>query len=147
MIGAFSHISAAELEEASPMVGKADLTVLCSFPIGPGNESNLELVGRASNGILKKSCPLVHCRGDQGDSTKGQCRTQSFEKGEALAEKEKRKEKYRQDIHDTTQGERHRAAGLLQGQNDEGPQEDGAQAHHGGQNELAGRRPGSNYGL
>ena len=47
VVGAFSQITPEDLEGAFPMVQEADLTVLCSFPIGPGNEGNLQLADRA----------------------------------------------------------------------------------------------------
>ncbi|MBN2552108.1 MAG: ABC transporter ATP-binding protein [Spirochaetales bacterium] len=50
--GAFSHIEAEDLEKAFPMVEAADLTILCSFPIGPGNEGNLELARRARRLVI-----------------------------------------------------------------------------------------------
>ena len=47
VIGAFSRIDEADLQKAYPMVGEAELTVLCCFPFGPGNEGNLALAKRA----------------------------------------------------------------------------------------------------
>jgi len=52
VVGAFSHITAEDLEKAFPMVEEADLTVLCSFPIGPGNQGNLKLAGHARRLVI-----------------------------------------------------------------------------------------------
>jgi len=57
VIGAFSHITAEDLEKAYPLVEEADLTVLCSFPIGPGNEGNLELAARARRLVILEAGP------------------------------------------------------------------------------------------
>jgi iron complex transport system ATP-binding protein len=57
VIGAFSHITAEDLERASPMVEEADLTVLCSFPIGPGNEGNLNLARHARRLVILEVGP------------------------------------------------------------------------------------------
>jgi iron complex transport system ATP-binding protein len=46
-VGAFSRISDQQVAEAAPLVRSADLTVLCSFPIGPGNSGNLQLAALA----------------------------------------------------------------------------------------------------
>lgn len=46
-VGAFSRIGEAELEQAARLVEQADLTILCCFPVGPGNAANLELARRA----------------------------------------------------------------------------------------------------
>jgi iron complex transport system ATP-binding protein len=46
-VGAFSRISDEEVGAAAPMVERADLTVLCSFPVGAGNMGNLRLAARA----------------------------------------------------------------------------------------------------
>ena len=47
VIGAFSRIEKTDLEKAFPMVEEADLTILCCFPFGPGNEGNLVLAEAA----------------------------------------------------------------------------------------------------
>jgi iron complex transport system ATP-binding protein len=57
VIGAFSHISSADLRRAAPMVEAADLTILCSFPIGPGNEGNLDLAAKASRLLILQQGP------------------------------------------------------------------------------------------
>jgi iron complex transport system ATP-binding protein len=56
-IGAFSHITAEDLQSAFPMVEEADLTILCSFPIGPGNQGNLELAGHARRLVILEAGP------------------------------------------------------------------------------------------
>ena len=57
VIGAFSHITAEDLQRAFSLVEEADLTVLCSFPIGPGNQGNLELAGHARRLVILESGP------------------------------------------------------------------------------------------
>jgi len=47
VVGAFQRISAQDVELAAHFVEQADLTVLASFPIGPGNLENLRLAARA----------------------------------------------------------------------------------------------------
>jgi iron complex transport system ATP-binding protein len=56
-VGAFSHITTADLEKAYPLVERADLTVLCCFPIGAGNEGNLELARRAGRLVVLRPGP------------------------------------------------------------------------------------------
>jgi iron complex transport system ATP-binding protein len=46
-VGAFSRISDQDVAAAAPLVQSADLTVLCSFPMGPGNSGNLRLAAMA----------------------------------------------------------------------------------------------------
>lgn len=46
-VGAFSRIDEDDIDRTAPLVEAADLTVLCPFPIGPGNLGNLRLAGRA----------------------------------------------------------------------------------------------------
>lgn len=57
VIGAFSHITPSDLEKAYRMVEEAELTILCSFPVGPGNEGNLELAGRAGRLVILEADP------------------------------------------------------------------------------------------
>jgi iron complex transport system ATP-binding protein len=47
VVGAFSRITNEDVERAAPLVEKADLTILCSFPVGPGNLENLRLAARS----------------------------------------------------------------------------------------------------
>jgi iron complex transport system ATP-binding protein len=51
-VGAFSRITDQQVVEAAPLVQSADSTVLCSFPIGPGNSGNLQLAAMARNLII-----------------------------------------------------------------------------------------------
>jgi len=46
-VGAFSRIGDDEIAAATAMVAEADVVVLCSFPVGPGNLGNLSLAARA----------------------------------------------------------------------------------------------------
>jgi iron complex transport system ATP-binding protein len=57
VIGAFSHITVADLQKAYPMVEQADLTILCSFPIGPGNQGNLKLADHARRLVILGAGP------------------------------------------------------------------------------------------
>ena len=57
VIGAFSHITPADLEKAYRMVEEAELTILCSFPFGPGNEGNIELARRAGRLVILETGP------------------------------------------------------------------------------------------
>jgi iron complex transport system ATP-binding protein len=57
VIGAFSHITAEDLQKAFKMVEEADLTVLCSFPIGPGNRGNLKLAAHARRLVILETGP------------------------------------------------------------------------------------------
>jgi iron complex transport system ATP-binding protein len=40
------------VERAAPLVEEASLTILCSFPIGPGNLENLRLAARARRLVI-----------------------------------------------------------------------------------------------
>jgi iron complex transport system ATP-binding protein len=57
VIGAFSHITERDLQRGIPLVEEADLTILCSFPIGPGNQGNLELAAHAKRLIIIETGP------------------------------------------------------------------------------------------
>jgi iron complex transport system ATP-binding protein len=46
-VGAFSRITDEDVARASRLVEEADVTILCSFPVGTGNLGNLRLAGRA----------------------------------------------------------------------------------------------------
>ena len=62
VIGAFSHITTEDLEKAYPMVEEADLTILCSFPVGPGNQGNLELADHARRLVVLEKGPTEEPR-------------------------------------------------------------------------------------
>lgn len=54
-VGAFSRITDEQVGEAASFVERADLTILCSFPIGVGNLGNLRLASRARRlAVLKE---------------------------------------------------------------------------------------------
>jgi iron complex transport system ATP-binding protein len=57
VIGAFSHIIEKDLKRAIPIVEEADLTILCSFPIGPGNQGNIKLAAYARRLIILETGP------------------------------------------------------------------------------------------
>jgi iron complex transport system ATP-binding protein len=52
IVDAFSWIGDADIERAAALVEAADLTVLCSFPVGPGNLGNLNLARRAKRLVI-----------------------------------------------------------------------------------------------
>jgi iron complex transport system ATP-binding protein len=56
-VGAFSRIGEEEVLQAARLVEAADITVLCSFPVGPGNQGNLTLAARARRLIVLASGP------------------------------------------------------------------------------------------
>jgi iron complex transport system ATP-binding protein len=56
-IGAFSRITDEQIHEASFLVDQADLTVLCSFPVGQGNLGNLRLASLARRLVILKTGP------------------------------------------------------------------------------------------
>jgi len=51
-VGAFSRIDDEEVLKAARLVESADITILCSFPVGPGNQGNLNLAARARRLIV-----------------------------------------------------------------------------------------------
>ena len=51
-VGAFSRITPQDVERAAPLVEEASLTILCSFPVGPGNLENLRLAARARRLVI-----------------------------------------------------------------------------------------------
>ena len=57
VVGAFQRISAQDVEQAASLVEEADLTVLASFPIGPGNVENLRLAARARRLVILTGGP------------------------------------------------------------------------------------------
>jgi iron complex transport system ATP-binding protein len=52
VVGAFSRITQAEVDRAASLVEAAELTILCSFPVGPGNLENLRLAARARRLVI-----------------------------------------------------------------------------------------------
>ena len=56
-VGAFSRITDEQIGAAAPMTEQADLTILCSFPIGPGNLGNLRLAQRARQLVVLQPGP------------------------------------------------------------------------------------------
>jgi iron complex transport system ATP-binding protein len=62
VIGAFSRITAEDLDKAYPMVEEADLTILCSFPVGPGNQGNLKLAAHARRLVVIETGPTEEPR-------------------------------------------------------------------------------------
>jgi iron complex transport system ATP-binding protein len=56
-IGAFSRITDEDVAAAAPLVRAADLTILCSFPVGPGNLGNLKLAGMARSLVVVRTGP------------------------------------------------------------------------------------------
>jgi len=57
MVGAFSRITDEQIREAAPLVEQADLTILCSFPVGQGNLGNLRLASLARRLVVVKPGP------------------------------------------------------------------------------------------
>jgi iron complex transport system ATP-binding protein len=51
-VGAFSSITDNDIEAAAHLVEGADVTILCSFPIGDGNMANLSLARRARRLVI-----------------------------------------------------------------------------------------------
>ena len=57
VVGAFSRITEEDAERAASMVEEAELTILCSFPIGVGNAENLRLAARAARLVIVEPEP------------------------------------------------------------------------------------------
>ena len=57
VVGAFSRIASEDVERAAPLVEEAELTILCSFPIGVGNAENLRLASRAARLVIVEPEP------------------------------------------------------------------------------------------
>jgi iron complex transport system ATP-binding protein len=57
VVGAFQRISPEDVEQAAALVEEAELTVLASFPVGPGNLENLRLAARARRLVILASGP------------------------------------------------------------------------------------------
>jgi iron complex transport system ATP-binding protein len=53
-VGAFDRITEEHVAKAARLVEAADFTILCSFPVGPGNIGNLKLARRARRLIILK---------------------------------------------------------------------------------------------
>ena len=51
-VGAFSRITDDDVRAAARAVDEADLTILCSFPVGTGNVGNLKLAGLAKRAVV-----------------------------------------------------------------------------------------------
>ena len=56
-VDSFSRITDDQIREAAPLVEQADLTILCSFPVGPGNLGNLRLALRARRLVVLRPGP------------------------------------------------------------------------------------------
>lgn len=56
-VGAFSRISDQDVARAARLVEEAELTILCSFPVGAGNLGNLKLAGRARRLVIASPGP------------------------------------------------------------------------------------------
>jgi iron complex transport system ATP-binding protein len=54
-VGAFSRIGDDDVRRAERLVRGADITILCSFPVGQGNLGNLQLALRAERLIIVES--------------------------------------------------------------------------------------------
>ncbi len=57
VVGAFSRITGEDVERAASLVEEAELTILCSFPIGVGNAENLRLAARAARLVIVEPEP------------------------------------------------------------------------------------------
>jgi len=56
-VGAFSRITEEDVQRAAPLVQAADITILCSFPIGTGNLGNLRLAGLSRSLVVLRPGP------------------------------------------------------------------------------------------
>ena len=56
-VGAFSRITDEQIRDAAPFVEQADVTILCSFPVGSGNLGNLRLALRARRLVVLRPGP------------------------------------------------------------------------------------------
>jgi len=56
-VGAFSRITEEQIREAAPLVEQADVTILCSFPVGPGNLGNLRLASLSRRLVVLRAGP------------------------------------------------------------------------------------------
>lgn len=56
-VGAFSRITEEEVAAAAPLLEEAEVTVLCSFPVGAGNLGNLSLARRARRLVILQPGP------------------------------------------------------------------------------------------
>jgi iron complex transport system ATP-binding protein len=56
-VGAFSRITDEQIREAAAFVEQADMTILCSFPVGPGNLGNLRLALLARRLVVLRPGP------------------------------------------------------------------------------------------
>jgi iron complex transport system ATP-binding protein len=56
-VGAFSRITEEQIREAEAFVEQADMTILCSFPVGPGNLGNLRLASLARRLVVLNPGP------------------------------------------------------------------------------------------
>jgi len=56
-VGAFSRITEEQIRESTPFVEQADMTILCSFPVGSGNLGNLRLASLARRLVVLRPGP------------------------------------------------------------------------------------------
>jgi iron complex transport system ATP-binding protein len=61
-VSPFAAITEKEVKEYAHFVKEADLTVLCEFPLGPGNLANLELAERAEGCVILTGTPAQQGR-------------------------------------------------------------------------------------
>lgn len=58
-VPAFSEITDSAFDAALEKINQSDWVVLCDFPIGPGNQRNLELASKAKNLVLIRESEVV----------------------------------------------------------------------------------------